>query len=235
MGGDVSLEAAKDRARGFQVGLVRVEKYFEGTNIHAYAGKPPADSTDDYCWGGCPGVLQEVVEILRLADEQCDRKLPKIHLVFGKYDGPIDVGYGEKVIFVGDCVEYSGRIGGELVQLRSQYVDRERRDPADAAHKDVYARMLHMANKLRELRTKQWLRLEGCPVSIGEIVLLVAELGGINNPYFDPRGIVGFNRAYLAWRGTDVWRRLTGSPYQVSGPSERGDARPIVEPPPAGE
>jgi len=40
---------------------VRVEKYFEGTSIHAYAGKPPKDSTDEYCWGGCPGVIEEVI------------------------------------------------------------------------------------------------------------------------------------------------------------------------------
>src|SRR3954463_6679825 len=39
--GDVSLTEAKARAKGFKVGLIRVEKYFEGTNISAYAGPPP--------------------------------------------------------------------------------------------------------------------------------------------------------------------------------------------------
>ena len=42
--GDVSLDEAKARAKGFKVGLVRVEKYFEGTNITAYAGPPPTSS-----------------------------------------------------------------------------------------------------------------------------------------------------------------------------------------------
>lgn len=241
LGGDVSLDEAKRRATGFQVGLVRVEKYFEGTSIQAYAGPPPTGTprtrgdekaaTDEYCWGGCPGVMEEVIEVLRLADEHCDRKLPRIHLVFGKYEGALDVGYGEKVIFVGDCVEWDGKIGGDLVHIRSKYVEREHLDPHAAKHKDVYGRMLKMATKLRELKAKGWIRLEGCPVSVGELILLLAELGGINNPYFDHRAVVGFNRSYLAWRASDVWKRLTGEKYQVPGAVERGAARPFVTPP----
>ena len=230
LGGDVSLDEAKRRAKGFQVGLVRVEKYFEGTSIQAYAGPPPKGSTDDYCWGGCPGVMEEVIEVLRLADEHCDRKLPRIHLVFGKYEGALDVSYGEKVIFVGDCVEWDGKIGGELVHIRSKYVERDQLDPHHAKHQDVYGRMLKMANKLRELKKGGWIRLEGCPVSVGELILLLAELGGINNPYFDRRAVIGFNRSYLAWRASDVWKRLTGGEYQVRGPVERGAARPDVSP-----
>jgi uncharacterized protein (DUF362 family) len=229
LGGDVSLEEAQARAKGFQVGLVRVEKYFEGTQIQAYAGKPPEGSHDDYCWGGCPGVMEEVIEVLRLVDEQCDKKLPKIHLVFGKYEGQLDISYGEKVIFVGDCVEWEGKLGSELVNIRSKYVDRKELDPYAAKHKDVYARMLVMAKKLRELKSQPYIRLEGCPVSVGELILLLAELGGIQNPYFDPRMAFGFNRTYLSWRATSAWKRLTGSKYQVHGEAERGEARPVLE------
>lgn len=227
--GDVTLDDAKARAKGFQVGLVRVEKYFEGTSIQAYAGTPPKDATDDYCWGGCPGVMEEVIEVLRLYDEKCDKKLPRIHLVFGHYDGPLDVSYDEKVVFVGDCVEWEGKIGGELVQITSKYKDRATLDPHSAKHKDVYARMLAMANKLRELKSRPFIRLEGCPVSVGELILLLAELGGIQNPYFDKRQILGFNKAYLAWRTTAAYRRMFGSPYQIHGPTERGEARPVIE------
>jgi uncharacterized protein (DUF362 family) len=227
--GDVTLDDAKGRAKGYQVGLVRVEKYFEGTSIQAYAGKPPKDAHDDYCWGGCPGVMEEVIEVLRLYDEQCDKKLPRMHLVFGKYEGPLDISYGEKVIFVGDCVEWEGKLGGELVQIATKYKDRSELDPYSVKHKDVYARMLVMANKLRELKTRPFIRLEGCPVSVGELILLLAELGGIQNPYFDKRQIVGFNKAYLAWRTTSVYRRMFGSPYQIHGPAERGEARPVLD------
>ncbi|HEY8073379.1 MAG TPA: DUF362 domain-containing protein, partial [Labilithrix sp.] len=98
-----------------------------------------------------------------------------------------------------------------------------------AKHKDVYARMIKMANKLRGLKSKPYIRLDGCPVSIGELVLMLAELGGIQNPYFDKRQVVGFNKAYLAWRTTSAYRRIMGQPYQVHGEQERGDARPILD------
>jgi uncharacterized protein (DUF362 family) len=231
--GDVSLDEAKERGRGFKIGLIRVEKYFEGTSIQAYAGRPPSGPKgDDYCWGGCPGVMEEVIEILRVADEQCDRKLPRIHMVFGDYKGPLDVSYGEKVIFVGDCVSWEGELGGELVKIRSKYKDRAELDPHDAKHKDVYARMAKMALKLREAREKPYVRVEGCPVSIGELMFLVAELGGLKNPYFDKRALY-FNQAYLEWRGKTVLERLKGVPYQVSGDNAHGEAKPRDLAPPA--
>jgi hypothetical protein len=243
LSGDVSLDEAKRRAKGFQVGLIRVEKYFEGTNITGYAGPPPRDrasvstsaasagpqhDNDAYCWGGCPGVMEEVIEILRLYDAQCDQKIPKLHLVFGNYKGPLDISYGEKVIFIGDCVEWEGKIGGELVQIKSKYQDRSTLDPYVAKHKDVYGRMLRMASKLRDAKKSQWVRLEGCPVSIGELVLLLAELGNIQNPYFDRRQAFGYNKAYLTWRAISAFKRVIGQPYQVKGPAERGEARPQV-------
>ncbi len=231
LSGDVTLDEAKGRAKGFQVGLVRVEKYFEGTSIQAYAGPPPGYSSENaYCWGGCPGVMEEVIEVLRLADPQCDQKLPRIHLVFGHYKGPLDVGYGEKVVFVGDCCEWEGKLGGDVVKVENLYKDRSTLDPHHAKHKDVYARMLKMAAKLREGKNRPYIRLEGCPVSIGELILLLAELGGINNPYFDRRQAVAFNLSYLAWRRTSLWKRLRGEPYQVDGAAARGAARPEIKP-----
>ena len=37
-----------------------------GFNITAYAGPPPGHDATGYCWGGCPGVLEEVIEILTI-------------------------------------------------------------------------------------------------------------------------------------------------------------------------
>jgi hypothetical protein len=92
-----------------------------------------------------------------------------------------------------------------------------------------------MAKKLREAKDRPFIRLEGCPVSIGELILLLAELGGIKNPYFDRRQIVGFNLSYLSWRSTEAWKRLRGEPYQVAGATQRGDARPVLGEPDAEE
>jgi uncharacterized protein (DUF362 family) len=226
LSGDVSLEDATARAKGFQVGLVRVEKYFEGTNIFAYAGPPPEHGKDGYCWGGCPGVMEEVIEVLRLYDAECDKKLPRIHLVFGAYKGQLDIKYGEKVVFIGDCCQWEGKLGEKVVTIGSLYKDRSKLDPHTAKHQDVYARMLKMTKKLREAKDSPYIRLEGCPVSIGELILLLAELGGIKNPYFDKRQVVGFNLAYLTWRGGQLWRKMLGQPYQVPGTTARGAAAP---------
>ena len=139
--GDVDLEAAQIKAEGFEKGLIRVEDYFADTNIRAYGGRPPS-ATHDYCWGGCPGALEEAIEVLRVFDAGCDDKIPPLHIVFGAVDTPIDAKPGEKVVFMGDCASYSGEIAGRPVQIGSRYIDRSAKDPLEAATKTSFARCL---------------------------------------------------------------------------------------------
>ncbi|MDP1829273.1 MAG: DUF362 domain-containing protein [Archangium sp.] len=228
--GDVTLDEARARAKGFKVGLVRVEKYFEGTNLTAYAGPPPQGEGQgtDYCWGGCPGAIEEAVELLRLFDATFDARIPHTHVVFGNYEGPIDHKPGEKVIFIGDCATWKGQLGGKDVQLESVYQRRETKDPHEAKHDDIYAKMVAVGAKLAAHRNDTHLRLTGCPVSVAEQVLALAFLSGAKNPYFDKTEILKFNKAYLAWRAANAGRRLRGKPYQVAGPTERGDGAPVV-------
>ncbi|GAC1352498.1 MAG: hypothetical protein NVS3B20_07440 [Polyangiales bacterium] len=233
--GDVSLIEAQTRAKGFKVGLVRVEKYFEGSHISAYAGPPPEGERTDYCWGGCPGAIEEAIEILRLFDENTDSKMPHLHVVFGKYEGLIPAKAGEKVVFIGDCAEWKGDINGELVQIRSVYKDRATKDPHHAKHDDIFAKMLSVTGKLAMARHDSHLRLEGCPVSVAEQVLALVSLSGAKNPYFDGGQVIGFNKNYLAWRATMVGKRLRGIPYQVNGPTTRGDGKPEIAPNLAGK
>ncbi len=229
--GDLSLDEAKQRGENYDVGLTRVEKYFEGSNINAYAGPAPGQPEDGYCWGGCPQVMEEVIEVLRLVDPECDTKLPRIHLVFGNYKGPLDVSYGEKVVFVGDCVTWDGRIGDEPVQIGSQYRERATKDPHEATHDDLYVKMANLARMLVSGRNRPWLRLKGCPVSVAELIYLIAQLGGIQNPYFDHRNVFSFNKAYIAWRMAKAAKWLRREPYQINGPASRGNAAPVLTAP----
>lgn len=229
--GDVTLAEAQKKAEGFKVGLIRVEKYFEGTNITAYAGPPPESEATDYCWGGCPGAIEESIEILRLYDAECDSKIPRTHVVFGAYDGPIDAKPGEKVVFIGDCATYKGEVAGNLIDVRSLYRDRTTKDPHEAKHDDIFKKMITVGAKLKKTKGDQVVRLEGCPVSVAEQVLAIVGLSDIKNPYLDPSEALRFNKSYLMWRSATAAKRLKGQPYQKNGTfCHRGQAAPDVTP-----
>jgi uncharacterized protein (DUF362 family) len=221
--GDVTLEQAQARARGFKVGLIRVEKYFEGTTITAYAGPPPSSERTQYCWGGCPGALEEAIEILRKYDAQTDAKLPRTHIVFGNYEGDIDWKPGERVVFIGDCAEWSGKLGDEAVEIESVYRSRSTLDPHTVQGEDGLDKMMKTYKLLKKAKGKTSLRLLGCPVSVAEQVQLLVSLGGLN----DPTKSWDATKAYLAWRATMMWKRLGGQPYQVTGAADRGQAAPV--------
>ena len=224
----MTLEQARARAAGFEVGLVRVEKYFEGTKITAYAGPPPESERTAYCWGGCPGAMEEAIEILRRYDAECDAKMPRMHVVFGAYDGPIDAKPGEKVVFIGDCATWHGTLGEKVVSIESLYKDRSKRDPYTAEHADVYGKMKHVLGKMAATRHEPVVRLEGCPVSVAEQVLALVQLAKTKNPYFAANEVIEFNRAYLSWRAVTAFKRLMGEPYQRSGACARGAAKPEI-------
>jgi uncharacterized protein (DUF362 family) len=230
IGGDVPLEEARRRAAGFEVGLVRVEKYFQGTHITAYAGPPPESERTDYCWGGCPGAIEEAVEILRQIDKHFDEKAPRMHVVFGAYDGPIDAAPGEKVVFIGDCATWKGELGEKLVQIGSKYKDRSTKDPHHAKHDDIYAKLASVLSTLRAAKDEPYVRFEGCPVSVSEQVLALVLLTGCKNPFLVGSESTRFNKAYLSWRAAMVAKRLLGQPYQREGACARGEARPELNP-----
>ncbi len=223
--GDVDLEAAQVRAEGFRKGLIRVEDYFAGTNIRAYGGRPPSE-THDYCWGGCPGALEEAIEVLRVFDTTCDDKIPPVHIVFGEVDRPIDAKPGEKVVFMGDCATYDGDIAGQSVQIRSRYVDRSAKNPTEARHEDIFRKMLKVGANMWWNRNKDVLVVKGCPVSVAEQVLTLVNLGGLKNPYLDPRLSVDFVNCYLSSQTKTAIRRMAGERYNTVGPFDRGEARP---------
>ncbi|MGN6104256.1 MAG: DUF362 domain-containing protein [Kofleriaceae bacterium] len=221
--GDVSLEEARARARGFKVGLIRVEKYFEGTNITAYAGPPPEAEAGDYCWGGCPGAIEEAIEILRVFDKETDAKMPRLHVVFGKYDGAIDAKPGERVVFIGDCAEWNGQLHGKPVAIQNLYKDRSTLDPHTARSQDIFAKLAVARGKM----TGEVVRLEGCPVSVAEQVLALVSLSEVKNPYFDPSNMLTFSRAYLGWKTRVALNKLQRRRYQQNGTfRERGEAAP---------
>jgi uncharacterized protein (DUF362 family) len=209
--GDVSLEDARKMGSGFQSGLIRVEDYFRGTNIKTYAGGPAENESCDYCWGGCPGALEEAIEILRKFDTDTDKKMPPIHLVFGVYRGPIDARPGEKVVFMGDCADWQGTIAGKPVSINKLPSTKAKKDPYYAIGTDIYQKMVAVTMRLFRSRKQSYIRLPGCPVSVAEQVLTLSNLGSTKNPYLDPRVAVRFTRAYTESRLATLFKFR---PYQ---------------------
>jgi hypothetical protein len=220
--GDVTLEQAKERAKGFEVGLVRVEKYFEGTNITAYAGPPPATEGKDYCWGGCPGAIEEAIEILRLMDANLDTKMPRLHVVFGNYQGPLDVKEGERAVFIGDCATFQGKIGNELVSIENLYKQRSTLDPHTVQGEDMVVKMIKTSSILRAAKKKSYLRLKGCPVSVAEQLMVLVQLSSATDPTRDWAAV----GSYLKWKSVMAGKALTGHKYQIHGAARRGEAAP---------
>ena len=87
------------------------------------------------------------------------------------------------------------------------------------------------ANSLFKARDVEYIRLEGCPVSVTEQVLALSTLVGSKNPILGASDSVRFNKAYLAWRAATAGQRLLGQPYQKPGACPRGQAMPVLESP----
>ena len=211
--GDVSLKTAKADAAGFRTGLIRVEDYFEKSPITAYAGPPEEKKDCEYCWGGCPGALEEAIEIIHTTDPEADSKMKPIHTVFGRYEGSVDAKPGEKVLFIGDCAHWKGELQGEKVTVESVY-GQEKKDPRRAGVRDIFLKMIVVFFNCFKKRKKVYIRVRGCPVSVAETVLYLSRTAKTKNPYFDFRIVVPFVLSWVGWRLRSIGRRLLFIPYQ---------------------
>jgi uncharacterized protein (DUF362 family) len=207
--GDLTLDEARERARGLRLTLERVDKIFNGVggNLALHVGPPPDPQVSDYCWGGCPGSLYESMETLRVIQPNVYHEIRPMRVVFGHFEGRIDAAPGERVLFVGDCARFSGEISGRKVEIPSRYVRREEKDPRRARSGDAVAKMLGVIGRTLRSRGEPAVRAPGCPVSIAETVLYLAFLGGTVNPYLHPSILFRFIYFYAISKLVKAWRR----------------------------
>ena len=120
--GDFPLAAVRQKTRGFEICRGRIDAYFErDSHISCTVGTFPEQHSSDYCWGGCPGALQEAMHILKPYYPNAEQGMEKIRYVVGKVEGPLDLKEGEKVIFAGNCTSWKGKIDGENIAIESSY------------------------------------------------------------------------------------------------------------------
>jgi uncharacterized protein (DUF362 family) len=189
--GDVSLDEAKARAAGFELATKRIDETLnDGSNLTVYNGPPP--DTYEYCSGGCPGALQEGLAVIERLQPNVLREIRPIHIVFGAYDGPIEVEGDERVLFIGDCARWKGEIAGEAVEVPYLYQDRETIEPERVHASDLVGKILDYFRQRLRYRGKRVIRITGCTVSVADNVLYMAGLGRTKNPYYDPRLSFGY-------------------------------------------
>jgi len=207
--GDVTLDEAIARARGFRLSLDRVDKIFNGrSNLTVRVGSPPDSELGyDYCWGGCPGSLYEDMHVLRVMQPNVYHEIRPMHIVFGDWKEPLNPPPGERVMFIGDCARFSGQIHGKQVDIPYLYVSREHKDPHTARSHDIIYKMIAVVWYWIRHRNQPVVRVRGCPSSMAETILYLSLLGGTVNPYLHPRITWKFLYYYAVSRLVRLWRR----------------------------
>lgn len=207
--GDLPLEDAQSAADKFRVPTNKVDQELNPTsNLTVHVGPPPDPDQRDYCWGGCPGALIEAMEIVQSMQPNAYREVKPLHFVFGAYQGEIDLKKRERVIFCGDCATWKGELRGRPIEVKSEYITREQKDPHHAKAKGLIMRMLLFLLRIIFSWRRPWLRARGCPVSVAENVLYLWRPGGTKNPYLDIKIVRPFFTAYLACKLANLFRIL---------------------------
>ena len=210
--GDFSLQEIQAKTQGFAFCMERIDDYFEGkSNLSCTVGTFPEAHSPDYCWGGCPGALQEAMHIFRGFYPNVDQKMKKIRYVVGKVDGPLELDDDEKVIFAGNCTSWQGDIDGKKVNIQSSYKSTTQMDETKTKTNDLVVKTVGALFKAYKRLGKRYMHAKGCTLSVAEHVHNLSVLADIKNPIFDPRLFIGVAIAYCQMRFKRFFNRLSGT------------------------
>ena len=209
--GDFPLEEVQETTKNFEFCLERIENYFgEDSNISCTVGTFPEEHSPDYCWGGCPGALQEAVHIFRALDPNIEKEMKKVRYVVGRREGPIEVAEDERVIFAGDCTSWKGRINGKNINIESSYKTTEEVDVRNTKSNDMMFKVIGALWNCLKNRSSRHIHARGCPVSVGDHVNYLSSLGKVGNPNFDQRVVSTMVIAYWQMRFNRFMNRFFG-------------------------
>ena len=197
--GDFPLDEVREKTEGFQFCMEHIDDYFaEEPGLTCTVGTFPEAHSRDYCWGGCPGALQEAAHIMRGVDPELFSSMQPVRYVVGSVDGPLDLAPGERVIFAGDCTAWEGTILGKKVKIEPTYKTVSEVDEAKTPSNDMLMKNIEAIAYFMKNRSSPYVHLKGCPVSVAQHVHALSFLGKVSNPNFDPRLLIPINVAY--WR-----------------------------------
>ena len=201
VGGDFPLAEVQEKTKNFEFCLERIDDYFgDESNLSCTVGAFPEKHSPDYCWGGCPGALQEAMHIMRGFSPDVDKEMQKIRYVVGKVDGPLDLADDERVIFAGSCTSWQGEIDGKHVKIESSYQTSSEVDEKKTKSNDMLLKIMGAQTHALLNRSSRYIHVKGCPLSVGQHVNYLASLGKISNPNLDPRLAIQANISYYQMR-----------------------------------
>jgi len=199
--GDFPLEEVRGKTRNFEFCMEHIDDYFgEDSNLSCTVGTFPESHSPGYCWGGCPGALQEAMHIFRGFYPNVEREMKRIRYVVGSLEGPLDLEEGERVIFVGNCTSWEGKIDDRNVRIKSGYKITSQVDVNKTKSNDMLLKILNSFWQCFRHRSSRYIQAKGCPISVAEHLNYLASIGKIGNPNFDPRLVIPVNIAYWQMR-----------------------------------
>ncbi len=199
--GDFPLKDVRKKTKGFQFCLEHIDDYFNGkSNLTCAVGSFPEKHSKDYCWGGCPGALQETMHIFRGFFPGVDRDMKKVRYVVGDYKGKLDLDDDERVLFVGNCTAWEGEIDGKKVKIESSYRTSTEVDEKKTKSNDMLKRIGIALLKTFINRKSRYIHVKGCTVSAVDHVNYLSALSKITNPNFDYRLFMPVTIAYCQMR-----------------------------------
>ena len=201
IGGDFPLEELQFKNKDFRFFLERVDNHFNTRgNLNCTVGTFPEEHSKDYCWGGCPGALQEAIHIYKTSQPEILDKMNRIRYVVGFVAEDLNLQKGEKVLFAGDCASYKGKLNGTHVHIESKYRSPHLVNEGHTKSNDMIKKTFSALRNVFLNRNKKYLRAYGCPVSVGDHVHYISSLGNIRNMNFNPKLVFGVNLAYIQMR-----------------------------------
>ncbi|MBW2514136.1 MAG: DUF362 domain-containing protein [Deltaproteobacteria bacterium] len=209
--GDFPLEDVQAHTRGFAFCMEKIDDYFgDESNLSCTVGTFPEAHSREYCWGGCPGALQESMHIFRGLYPDVDKEMKKIRYVVGNVEGPLDVAEDERVIFAGNCTRWKGEIDGKKVTIEGQYKRPHEVDETKTRSNDMLLKTITALFKAYMNKGSRFLHIKGCTLSVAEHVNYLSAMAGIKNPHFDPRLSISLTFTYVQMRFKRFFNRLMG-------------------------
>jgi len=171
LSGDMQLGELKERAKDFKTDTDKIDKF--KSRIKFYVG--PSEKKG-YCFGGCPGALKEAFNIIKALQPGLPEEIKPMHVVFGDYKGDIATKENEPILLLGSCTKLEGKINDKNVLLNTNMKQ-------------------HQIKKLSNY--KRIMKVNKCPLSVAENILLLSYFGKTKNPYLDKDVVMPFGYNFV--------------------------------------